>query len=137
MGMGGTGRTVIRMASRRRKGRALLVKTDVEVAARVDLVAASEGVPADRLLDPERGDSVSAAARHLAMYLAHVMLRRPLPHIGRLFSRDRTTVSHACALIEDRRDEPAFDAHVCCLEETILGWQDAGLAGKGGDRVAG
>ena len=118
----GTGRNVVELAAGRGGVAARLRRSDAAVAAVVDLVAASEQVPPAKLLDPERGDSHVAAARHLAMYLAHVMLSRPLPRIGQLFDRDRTSVSHACALIEDRRDDPAFDSHVCGLEAAIAGW---------------
>jgi chromosomal replication initiation ATPase DnaA len=36
--------------------------------------------------------------------------------IGPCFGRDRTTVGHACQVVEDRRDEPAFDEFVAALE---------------------
>lgn len=62
----------------------------------------------------------TARARHIAMYLCHVMLSRNLREVGLAFGRDRTTVSHACALIEDLRDDPAFDRELCRLE-AILG----------------
>ncbi|MEQ8823668.1 MAG: hypothetical protein RIC14_04770 [Filomicrobium sp.] len=39
-----------------------------------------------------------------------------MTEVGRIFERDRTTVSHACALIEDRRDEPIFDQLLEMLE---------------------
>jgi chromosomal replication initiation ATPase DnaA len=32
-----------------------------------------------------------------------------LTEVGHLFDRDRTTVAHACSLVEDRRDDPDFD----------------------------
>ena len=35
--------------------------------------------------------------------------------------RDRTTVGHACQVVEDRRDEPAFDAFVATLERLAAG----------------
>lgn len=53
------------------------------------------------------------------MYLAHVMLGRSLSEVGQAFGRDRTTVSYACALIEDLREDPEFDAFVTRLEQKI------------------
>ena len=53
------------------------------------------------------------------MYLAHVMLGRSLSEVGDAFGRDRTTVSYACALIEDLREDPEFDAFVTRLEQVI------------------
>lgn len=55
-------------------------------------------------------------ARQIAMYVCHVVLRLSLSQIGRAFGRDRTTVGHACHVVEDRRDDPAFEAFVSALE---------------------
>ena len=55
-------------------------------------------------------------ARQIAMYVCHVVLRLSLTEIGRAFGRDRTTVGHACHVVEDRRDDPAFEAFVGALE---------------------
>src|SRR5262245_46093124 len=47
-------------------------------------------------------------ARQVGMYLAHVAGGLSMTETGRLFSRDRSTVAHACACVEDRRDDPDF-----------------------------
>lgn len=60
-----------------------------------------------------------ARARQVAMYLAHVGFGLNYSEAGLLFGRDRTTVSHACQVIEDRRDDPRFDASLDCLEQTL------------------
>lgn len=57
-----------------------------------------------------------AFARQVGMYLAHVGGGLPMTEVGRMFARDRTTVSHACAVIEDRRDDPTFDRALAVLE---------------------
>jgi hypothetical protein len=57
-----------------------------------------------------------AHARQVAMYLAHVAFGIPLANVAACFGRDRTTVSHACHRIEDRRDDPAFDASLLKME---------------------
>ena len=63
-----------------------------------------------------RGPRRIAFARQLAMYLTHVGFGVTLTEVGLCFERDRTTVRHACALVEDRRDQPAFDLSVSALE---------------------
>ena len=55
-------------------------------------------------------------ARHLAMYLAHVVCGLNLAAVGAGFNRDRTTASYACNKVEDARDDPAFDAALADLE---------------------
>ena len=53
------------------------------------------------------------------MYLAHVVCELSLTEVGQLFARDRTTVAHACSLIEDRRDDKAFDRALDLLEGVL------------------
>jgi chromosomal replication initiation ATPase DnaA len=67
------------------------------------------GVAHGELHRLSRGKANVALARQVAMYLAHVACRLSLTDTGKLFGRDRTTVAHACAVIEDRRDDPLFD----------------------------
>lgn len=50
------------------------------------------------------------------MYLAHVVGGETLTDIGEHFRRDRTTVAHACRLVEGRRDDPNFDRVLQLLE---------------------
>lgn len=58
--------------------------------------------------------------RQIAMYVCHVSLGISLSDIGQAFGRDRTTVSHACGVVEDRRDDPAFDDFVSALERISI-----------------
>lgn len=58
--------------------------------------------------------------RQIAMYVCHVTLRMPMSQIADACARDRTTVSHACHMTEDRRDDPLFDAFVACVERMAL-----------------
>ena len=67
-----------------------------------------------------RGQARFALARQVAMYLAHVACGLSFTEIGTLFHRDRTTVSHACSVIEDRRDDAMFDTVVELLESAVL-----------------
>lgn len=70
-------------------------------------------------------------ARQTAMYLAHVVGQLTLNDVAVLFGRDRTTVSHACVNIEDRRDSPLFDLQLDYMEkrlrERIHNAEEAGL----------
>ncbi|WP_323014334.1 helix-turn-helix domain-containing protein [Devosia sp.] len=91
----------------------------------IALVARQRNVPIRLLMHKSRSRLATARARQLAMYLAHVVFGRSLTEIGEAFGRDRTTVSYACALIEDMRDDPRFDAEVCALERAL----EARLAG--------
>lgn len=58
-----------------------------------------------------------AFARQLAMYLCHVVADMSLRDIADELERDRTTVSHACHAIEDRRECPIFDRQIEYLEK--------------------
>lgn len=89
-------------------------------AAVIRLVAQEKRVSHRMLTHPARCRAGTARARQLAMYLSHVVLGRTLKEVGEAFGRDRTTVSHACALIEDMRDDPAFDAELERLEQLLL-----------------
>lgn len=101
------------LAFDRRRGR------DPEAARLLALVAAGRDVPTLLLLHPSRCGASVAEARQLAMYLMHVALRRSYAEVGAFFGRDRTTVSHACAHIEDLRDAPDFEAEVVRLEAAL------------------
>ena len=78
--------------------------------------AAVFAVPVDELRAPTRRGEDAAFARQCAMYLAHVVLGLRYSEIGRLFRRDRTTAAYACALVEERRDDPAIDRVLLTLE---------------------
>ncbi|MEZ5938690.1 MAG: helix-turn-helix domain-containing protein [Hyphomonadaceae bacterium] len=53
------------------------------------------------------------------MYLAHTAFGMSLARIGVAMGRDRSTVAHACHAIEDRRDDPSFDAWIARLEQAV------------------
>lgn len=79
-------------------------------------VSAASHVPPQFLRQRRRGDSEAAFARQVAMYLAHVGFGLTMTQVGISFGRDRTTVRHACALVENRRDLPAFEFALTALE---------------------
>ncbi len=53
------------------------------------------------------------------MYLVHVMFNINLTRTAELFSRDRSTVSHACNVVEDSRDDEIFNAKLERLERFL------------------
>lgn len=79
-------------------------------------VARDFGLAQDDLLARMRGAPRVAFARQVAIYLAHVGFGLSFAAIGRLFQRDRTTVAHACRVIEDRRDDRDLDRRLTALE---------------------
>ncbi len=72
------------------------------------------------LLDqPNRGRARIALARQAGMYLAHVACGLSFTAVGRVFGRDRSTVAHACRLIEDARERRQFDKVMTMLERSV------------------
>jgi chromosomal replication initiation ATPase DnaA len=59
------------------------------------------------------------------MYLAHVVCGLSLTKVDTLFARDRTTVAHACSVVEDRRDDPDLDGRLEHLEHAVASLIDA------------
>lgn len=80
------------------------------------LVAAEFGVAESDLCRPTRATADIAFARQVAMYLAHVIFSMSYNDVAQAFGRERSTVAHACAVIEDARDDREFDARLEKLE---------------------
>ncbi len=83
------------------------------------LVAYAFGVPEKDMDALTRRTARVAFGRQVAMYLAHISFELSLSRVAIAFGRDRTTVSHACHLVEDRRDDAAFDAQLEELESML------------------
>jgi hypothetical protein len=86
------------------------------------------GVSEAEILSIARGDVGAAFARQVAMYLCYTCAELSLSRVAAAFERDRTTVAHACRVIEERRDEPQFELWIGALE-TML--RDAPMPGFG------
>lgn len=95
--------------------------------AMLDIASALFNVSGKELRRPGRTSLGVARVRQIAMYVAHVQLQLSMSEVGRGFGRDRTTVLHACHLIEDMRDDPEFDRHVSLTEKIAI----AALRGRG------
>ncbi|MEX2129772.1 MAG: helix-turn-helix domain-containing protein [Xanthobacteraceae bacterium] len=82
------------------------------------LAAGHYEVPLADITAKTRRSRRASRARHVAIYLAHVALGLPLGAVAAEFRRDRTTAEYACRVVEDARDDPAFDAALAGLELT-------------------
>jgi hypothetical protein len=79
-------------------------------------VARDFGLDMAALFAPTRGAPRAAFARQVAMYLAHTGFALSFDTISQVFGRDRTTVSHACHVVEDGRDDIWLDCRMEALE---------------------
>jgi chromosomal replication initiation ATPase DnaA len=82
----------------------------------VACVAADFNIDPAALTAATRGSPRVSFARQIAMYLAHVGFALSFEAIGRSFGRDRTTVAHACRVVEDGRDDIWLDCRLATLE---------------------
>jgi hypothetical protein len=78
--------------------------------ALLSFLAAFFQVPLPELRGAGRGTSVVARIRQFGMSMSEVAYG---------FKRERTTVKHACHLIEDLREDAEFDRRVCDFEGLI------------------
>jgi chromosomal replication initiation ATPase DnaA len=85
----------------------------------IDIAAALFGVSGRELRHPGRSTVDVSRVRQVAMYVAHVALGLSMRDVGQGFGRDRTTVLHACHLIEDLRDDAEFDGMVATMERIV------------------
>ncbi len=99
-----------------------------------EVVCEANGLPHAALLDEPRGDTHLALARQSAMYLAHVVGQLTLNEVATYFKKSRTTVSHSCTNIEDRRDSPIFDMQLEYMEKQLRERISEFRAGEAGVR---
>ncbi|MGD9783875.1 MAG: helix-turn-helix domain-containing protein [Hyphomicrobiaceae bacterium] len=104
------GSRALRLPARRSVKRIIIEQTVAQVF----------GVAGCDLRCATRGRAKVARARQVAMYLAHVSCSLSLTEVGRLFERDRTTVAHACSVVEDERDDPMFDRVLELLDNAVV-----------------
>ena len=112
---------------RRRRRRSRRDRRDQAIVAAKCLcleavVASTFRLSLDDLRRTSRGEAQIAFARQVAMYVAHVWFALSLTEVGRRFDRDRTTVAHACKVVEDRRDDPRVDRVVSAIESAADLW---------------
>ncbi|MBY0422601.1 MAG: hypothetical protein K2Q06_09875 [Parvularculaceae bacterium] len=107
--------------------RHIQAKTRIETLAElvaeqaVEVASLALNVPAREIKSSSRLRARAAFARQIAMYLAHVIGQATTVDLAVIFGRDRSTVSHACAMIEERRDSALFDRQIEILERDMRG----------------
>lgn len=84
-----------------------------------NLAAYAFGADGADMMCATRGAAHAAFVRQVAMYLAHVAFEMSLSRVAYAFERDRSTVAHACRVIEDKRDASEFDARIGALEDAL------------------
>ncbi|MBN8606811.1 MAG: chromosomal replication initiator DnaA [Caulobacterales bacterium] len=96
----------------------LAQRAEDEASARLAANVASYalGVSTDVILRLKRGKRREAFARQVAMYLCHVGFELSLQRVAIAFGRDRSTVAHACHVIEDKREDDRFEFWIRGLE---------------------
>ncbi|MBX8824537.1 helix-turn-helix domain-containing protein [Ochrobactrum sp. SFR4] len=82
------------------------------------------------LRSPQRGTCHVARIRQFGMYIAHTMFGLSMSEVAYAFCRERTTVKHACHLIEDMRENEKFDRNVSSFEYLIRALYPCGSAGE-------
>jgi len=92
----------------------------------IDIAAALFSLPGRELRRGGRTASDISRVRQIAMYVAHVALGMTMREVGLGFGRDRTTVLHACHLVEDMRDDAEFDRIVAVFEKVAAAALRAG-----------
>jgi chromosomal replication initiation ATPase DnaA len=84
----------------------------------IDILAACFSVSSKEIRSQDRATACIARIRQVGMYITHVALGLNMKEVAAGFCRDRSTVVHACHLIEDLRDDPDFDK-ICATVERI------------------
>ena len=81
-----------------------------------DVLAACFSVSGRELRAQGRARSEICRVRQIGMYVAHVIAGLSMLEVGCGFQRDRSTVAHACHLVEDLRDDPEFERVIQMIE---------------------
>ncbi|WP_202814191.1 helix-turn-helix domain-containing protein [Fulvimarina pelagi] len=99
------------------KDRRLSAQEDAKLCrVAIAIAAVFLDIDPEAIEKPNRSLAPVCEARHVAMYIAHVVFQVSLIRSGMAFGRDRTSIAHAVRRIEDRRDDPEFDARIGHLE---------------------
>jgi hypothetical protein len=93
----------------------------IEAAGRLVCLSVSVlyGIGLKDLTCRTRGKAKASRARQVAMYVMHTSLSMTYQEVADFFNRDRTTVSHACAMVEDARDRKETDSEISVLETLV------------------
>lgn len=91
----------------------------------IALAAEAVRIPISEIRSPTRERAKAAFARQIAIYIAHCTGRISIGDLAAIFKRDRTTIAHAIAAIEDRRDDAFFNAQIDIIEADLRDRLDA------------
>ncbi len=86
----------------------------------IDVTAALFNVNSKEMRKAGRTTFEVSRVRQIAMYVTHVVLGLSMAEVGKGFQRERTTVLHACHLVEDMRDDRDFDRIVGMTERVAM-----------------
>ncbi len=81
-----------------------------------DVLAACFSVSGRDIRTEGRKSGEICRIRQIGMYVAHVIVGLSMLEVGFGFQRDRSTVAHACHVIEDLRDDPDFERVIQMIE---------------------
>jgi len=97
-------------------------RREVDVEYIIELVAAYYNITPEEICSKKRTAAITYA-RHVAMYLARMILARPLKDIGVNFGgRDHSTIVHACDKITNEIEkDPKLKKEVAELEKKVKG----------------
>ena len=84
------------------------------------IVAGEYRISLKRLFAGGRGNKKESLARHITVYLLHTLLSLSYKEISFVFGKDRTSISYACRIIEDLRDDPRFEERMIAFEDVII-----------------
>jgi len=85
----------------------------------VAAVASEFSVSETDILGALKRKSEISYGRQVAMYLMHCIFGTTKTRIADVFGRHFSTVSHACKVIEERRDDPVLDRKLIGLENQL------------------
>lgn len=100
----------------------------------IKLVATLEKTDPGAMRKSSRGKADICLARQMAMYLMHTVFSCSYHQVADYFGRDRTTISHACRLVEDLRDNQDFDKRLEAMENLLVSARCLGELVKGSNR---
>ncbi len=96
---------------------------DVYACAMIKLVANHTALSSHTseayLMGPSRGRKILARARQKSQYLMNIVFAMDYTQIGKYTKRDRTSVAHACGVIEESRDNLVVDKSLFFTEMAL------------------
>ena len=83
------------------------------------MVAEKEGVVEHTIASDRRSKRI-VHARYVTFYLIYILTNYSMPAIGRMFSKDHTTILHGIRKIEtERKKDPVFDSTLRHYESVL------------------